>query len=55
MLPKSLEVYSIEDLEAVILHGRPGTPMPPWKEILSETEAKWIGKQLKSGAFVNGN
>jgi len=55
LLPKSLDAYSVEDLEVVILHGRPGTPMPPWKGILSEQDAKWIGRQLKSGAFIDEN
>jgi len=53
LLSKSLDVYSLEDLQAIILHGRPGTPMPPWKGILSGKDANWIAEQLKSGAFVN--
>ena len=36
-------------LAATILHGRPGTAMPPWKPFLTETEADWIAAQLKRG------
>jgi len=53
ILPEKLTNYQVEDLSAVILHGRPGTPMPPWKGILSPQDAKWISTQLKSGAFVD--
>lgn len=34
-----------------ILDGRPGTAMPPWNIMLSETEAEWIVSQLKAGAL----
>jgi cytochrome c55X len=33
----------------VILHGRRGTPMPPWREHLTEGEASWIVQQLQKG------
>ena len=29
-------------LEAAILHGRPGTPMPPWGGLLSAAEVSWM-------------
>lgn len=29
-------------LEATILYGRPGTPMPPWGELLSAEEVRWL-------------
>ena len=38
-----------EYLAAVIIHGIPGTPMPPWSALLSGTEALWIAQQLASG------
>ena len=53
ILPEKIKNYTAEDLTAVILHGRPGTPMPPWAGILSPQDAWWISKQLKSGAFVD--
>ena len=36
-------------LAAVIYHGRPGTPMPGWKTMLSEADAAWIARQLQTG------
>ena len=36
-------------LEAVILDGVPGTPMPPWRPLLTPAEAAWIAQKLKSG------
>ena len=36
-------------LLTTILEGRPGTPMPPWKNILSEEEAGWLVDVLLQG------
>ncbi len=36
-------------LREVILHGRPGTPMPPWKSFLNEQEADWLVQVLFEG------
>ena len=36
-------------LQAVILHGRPGTPMPPWKGFMTESEVAWLVEQLRAG------
>ena len=36
-----------EALAATILDGRPGTPMPPWRGLLSEDDARWIVRHLK--------
>ncbi len=36
-------------LRDVILHGRPGTPMPPWKDFMNEAEAQWLVQQLQTG------
>ena len=41
-------------LISTILHGRPGTPMPPWKGLLSEAEAAWIVDGLQKG-FPDAN
>ncbi len=46
LLPQNLHGKSADYLSAVILHGRPGTAMPPWKALLSETEARWIAERL---------
>tara|TARA_R110001592_G_scaffold227724_1_gene484009 strand:- start:46648 stop:47304 length:657 start_codon:yes stop_codon:yes gene_type:complete len=52
LLPESLKVFSVDDLSAVILEGRPGTPMPPWKGILNTEDASWIATYLKAGSGV---
>jgi cytochrome c55X len=36
-------------LAATIFHGRPGTPMPGWRPLLSESEATWIAQHLSAG------
>jgi cytochrome c55X len=39
----------LDSLEAVIVHGRPGTPMPPWRSMLRDGEARWIAERLLAG------
>jgi cytochrome c55X len=39
----------LESLAATIYHGRPGTPMPPWRTMLSADEAHWIAERLLAG------
>lgn len=36
-------------LREVILHGRPGTPMPPWESFMSAQEADWLVQVLLEG------
>ena len=36
-------------LQQVILHGLPGTAMPPWRGLLSEQDAAWIARELQRG------
>jgi cytochrome c55X len=47
--PAALAAKDAEQMSFVILHGRRGTPMPPWSAHLSETEARWIVEQLRKG------
>ena len=49
LLPATLHDKPAESLVATIYFGRPGTPMPPWKQFMSEAEAGWIVKKLMSG------
>ncbi len=35
-----------EYLAAVILYGRPGTAMPPWRPFLTDAEAAWLAEIL---------
>jgi cytochrome c55X len=50
LLPENLEGKTRELLITVILEGRTGTAMPPWKTMLSEQEAAWMADRLLNGA-----
>jgi cytochrome c55X len=39
----------LESMASTIYGGRPGTPMAPWKAMLTEDEAHWIARQLLAG------
>lgn len=45
----SLAQWDREQLTAIILDGVPGTPMPPWRPLLTEAEARFIADMLKEG------
>ncbi|PYG29573.1 c-type cytochrome [Pelagimonas varians] len=47
--PQSLEHYDTDILQGVILDGVPGTPMPPWRPLITEAEAAWIADYLLKG------
>lgn len=49
LTPEALADKPAEGLVATIVGGRPGTPMPPFRTILSEAEAEWIVDQLMRG------
>jgi cytochrome c55X len=49
LTPERLREWPLDSLTATIYHGRPGTPMPGWKTLLSETDAGWIARQLQAG------
>lgn len=49
LTPAALAGRPRDAMLATILHGRPGTPMPPWNRFLSEAEASWILDQLIGG------
>ncbi|MBL0090493.1 MAG: cytochrome c [Ideonella sp.] len=38
-----------DSMAATIFHGRPGTPMPAWRSLLSEADAMWIAQSLLQG------
>lgn len=48
LLPSTLADKPAESLVAAILDGRKGTPMPPWRGLLTEQEAVWIVERLLS-------
>jgi cytochrome c55X len=49
LTPAALRDWSADNLAATILHGRPGTPMPPWSTFVSADEAGWIARRLLEG------
>lgn len=49
LTPHALREKSPEALKQTILHGRGGTPMPPWNPFLTEAEAGWIVDILLKG------
>ena len=48
LLPANLRDKPAEGLAATIYYGRPGTPMPPWQQYMSEAEAAWVVDKLMS-------
>lgn len=49
LLTESLKQKPDELLFITIKEGRPGTPMPPWKSLLSDNEINSIVKLLREG------
>ena len=49
LVPETLQDTDSQAIADVILDGVSGTPMPPWRGLLSETEALWIADRLKEG------
>lgn len=49
LTPGALRAKPSEGLVATIVSGRAGTPMPPWRDFLSESEARWLVARLLAG------
>ena len=49
LLPSALADKPDDALVAIIRDGIPGTPMPPWRDEISQAEASWIVEQLRKG------
>jgi cytochrome c55X len=49
LTPDALAEMPLDSIAATIFHGRPGTPMPPWRAMLSEPESRWIATRLLAG------
>ncbi len=47
--PAALAGRDPEDLTRLILDGLPGSAMPGWRPLLTETEARWIADYLLQG------
>lgn len=48
LTPAKLANREAPALAAIILHGVPGTPMPPWKALMSAEEARWLAELMKT-------
>jgi len=48
LTPYALRGKNHEFLTITISEGRSGTPMPPWKTLLSRQEIAWIAEFLKN-------
>jgi cytochrome c55X len=51
LTPDALRDKPAESLTLTILNGRAGTPMPPWRPFVTESEAVWIVERLQRGNF----
>ena len=49
LLPKNLVGIDASALAEIILEGVPGTPMPPWRFLITPKEAYWMVERLKEG------
>jgi len=49
LTPEALTGKPAVMLREVILHGLPGTAMPPWKNFMSTQEADWMVQMLLEG------
>ncbi len=47
--PEAIAHYNAQTLSDVLLDGIPGTPMPPWRPLMTEAEARWIAEYLLKG------
>jgi cytochrome c55X len=48
---ENLKQWDRSQLIHIILDGVPGTPMPGWRPLLTESEAAWIADALQQGAL----
>jgi len=49
LLPERLGGRTDDQLVSTILDGRSGTPMPPWRGELSESDARYLVRVLREG------
>lgn len=49
LTPDHLSAWNRDQLVSIVLDGVPGTPMPPWRPLLSEADVRWIVERLQQG------
>ncbi|KON82280.1 cytochrome c [Azoarcus sp. PA01] len=54
LTPAALRGKPSEGLVATIIGGRPGTPMPPFRGLIEESEAAWVVERLLEGFPADG-
>ena len=54
LTPEALDGRSSAELVDTVLEGRPGTPMPGWRGLLTAEEARWLVETLKNGLDTGG-
>ena len=47
--PENLRAIPERAIADLILDGVNGTPMPPWRGLLSDDDALWVARALKTG------
>lgn len=50
LLPDRMATREPDVIAAIILDGIPGTPMPPWRGLISDADALWIANYLRKEA-----
>lgn len=49
LLAERMAILPREFIVTAIAKGRPGTPMPPWENLLSASDIEWLAGQLQQG------
>ena len=49
LLPREMSARDVDALQRIIPDGVPDTPMPPWRGLLTEAEARWLAMLLQQG------
>lgn len=49
LVPEALTGKSADYLFQTVRDGRPGTPMPSWRSVLTEVEMRYLVKLLRNG------
>lgn len=49
LLPERMREMGLDNIQAVIKYGRPGTAMPPWQALLNDEEIDYLSQTLLQG------
>lgn len=48
LLPERFSDHDIETIADMILYGNPEKAMPPWKDLLSISDARYLAERIKN-------